>query len=450
MKVRLVNSPSPAQIAWIDNGAQNMLNRMMRVGVRVDRDALSDLAAFLTKRQQQITEKASECVGREFNPGSPQQVAQLLFHELRVQQGRKLKQTPTGQDMTGKLEIEKYVDAHPIVSMILDHRSVDKIRGTYAVPLARDAVRQPDGTYRIYTKLKPCATDTGRLAGEDPNLMNIPTRTEIGRKIKACFVPSIGKRAMEIDWSQIEMRVAAHLSGARRMTEVFFAKGDIHTETAMAVYKLPKEQVHETLHRYPMKRTGFGVLYLITAKGLIVQLNSSDSQDPANPHMWTEEEGAELIENWYIANPEIRDMQEEIFTQARRYGKVWTLFGRVRLVPEVRSALSWVRDAGLRQAANCPIQGTAADMLRMALARLDAAYSDLRAGGVGVEALVPIHDAVLAEADEDYAEDVARLTRDIMEDGPRLNVPIIADAKIAPTSEIGWAGLVSLDKKKAA
>lgn len=275
------------------------------------------------------------------------------------------------------------------------------------------------------------------------NCMNIPVRGTLGKLFKACFVPSPGHRLFACDFSQIEMRVAAHAAGARRMSQVFWAGGDIHTETAVNVYKLPAEQIHPQKHRYPMKRTGFGVLYLITGQGLAVQLNARESQDPDYPHFWEDTECDELIEGWYSANSEIRDWQQDVFAFARRHEMVSTMFGRIRRVPEVRSAHSWIQDKGLRQAANHPVQGGAADLFKLALARLGVLYEDLRSAGTKVEALVPIHDDVLGECQEDWAEDVAKLTKEVMEDGPRLDVPVVAEPSVGDAGA-GWAELKKL------
>lgn len=469
---RITDTPSPRNIERIDCASLGMVIRMQATGCTVDRDALSDLSRYLTAECRKIEGEIEGMIGHPVNPGSHPQVRELLFKELQLHKvymqqqiaeelvvsGKaqellsgepapterkrelRLKITPSGLVSTGKNEIERFIGAHPVVAKILYHREIDKLRGTYADSLLRKARRQADGTYRIFYTIKPCATDTGRFAGEDPNPMNIPGRTELGRRIKACWIASPGMRLFEVDFSQIEMRVAAHEAQCSRMMEVFFRNQDLHAQTAMRVYGLPEDEIHEMQHRYPMKRTGFGVLYLITGKGLAYQLNSSYSQDPDNPRFWSDEAGDVLIDDWYGVYPEIRDRQEEFFARMRRYGMSWTMFGRIRLAPEVQSVHPYVREKGLRQGANQPVQGGAADIFRLALGMLDSAYSDLRSEGVRVEGLIPVHDAIVGEADEGIADEVARLTKETMENVCELRVPIRADAKVGER----WGTLAKL------
>jgi DNA polymerase I len=441
--IRITNRPAPEQVARIDNGITQVLARMMHTGVCVDRDALSDLEHHLTQQYALTENKLADLVGSRVTITSHPQVRHLLFRQLKVQNAvrRKMKLTASGVESTGRLEIEPYLSVHPAVGLILEGRMYDKLRGTYCVPMRTKAVRHADGCWRVHTTLKPFSTDTGRLASEDPNLQNIPQRRELGRMLKACLIASPHCRMFEVDFSQIEMRVAAHEAGIKFMSDVFKAGGDIHRRTAMAAYKLPEDQIDEMRHRYPMKRAGFLILYMGTGAGLMVQLNSAEAQDPDHPYMWTEAECDALIEQWYEPNHEMREWQEAQGRRMLHYGMTWTLFGRVRTVPEYRSVHSWIRRRGVRQTANMPIQGGAADLFKMALAEIGDAYEELRDGGMNrCEALVPVHDAVLGEADEDAAEDVARLTKDIMENVCELDVPIKADVKIGTR----WGALEKL------
>lgn len=441
---RITNRPSPANIALIDNGVIPCISRMQATGVCVNRDALSDLAVFLDAECARVTGEIEACTNICIEPSKDAQVRDLLFHQLKVHagSGRKLKLTATGLEAAGKLEIEPYLGAHPAVGLVLQFRQFAKLRGTYAVGLMNHARKCSDGAWRIFYTIKPYATDTGRLAGEDPNPMNIPQRTELGRRIKGCFIPSPGCRMFEVDFSQIEMRVAAHEAQAAFMSDMFMRGMDVHKQTAMRVYGLPESEIDEMRHRYPMKRAGFLILYLGDGRALQVQLNAAEAQDPAYPHAWTEAECDDVIAGWYKINPEIRDWQEEQFARMNRYNMVWTMYGRVRLVPEVKSVHSWIRGKGMRQGANQPVQGGAADMFRIALKQLHDVYAGLRERLHGrVEALVPVHDAVLGEAAEDWAEDVAAITRDVMENVARLRVPVKADAKVGKFCYSGWSDL---------
>lgn len=447
MTPRILNRPSSANVALIDNGAIPMIARMMRNGIAVNRDALSDLSRTLAVECTRIEQEIYDCVGERVNPGSPPQVAALLFRKLKVQNllasRRQVHFTASGMEATGKKEIEPYLDVHPVVRMIGQHRERYKLKGTYADAMWEWARKDRNGVWRVHTTIKPCSTDTGRLASESPNLQNIPIRSALGRLIKACFVPSPGKRLIEVDFSQIEMRMAAHLAQARLMMSAFQQNQDIHVQTAMRVYDLPEALIQDQLHRYPCKRVGFGVLYRITGAGLVIQLNAEEAQDPDNPKAWTETECDALIESWYAANPEIRDWQDEIAAQAFRYGMVWDLYGRIRQVPEVRSCHSWIRGKGVRQACNMPIQGGSQELIKIAMGQLSKAYDELRMA-TGVEELMQIHDALLLEADEAWAEDVARLTQDVMENVAVLRIPIRAAAKVGKTQEDGWNNLQKL------
>lgn len=449
MQPRVLNSPSPANVALIDNGVIPCIARMQSTGVCVNRDALSALHTFLRAECNRYVDEIEACTGMRINPsGSSPDSANLLFGKLKLhtELRRKLKYTDSGKVSTGKLELEPYLGLHPAVGLILHYRQTDKLDGAYAVAWSESARKCKDGAWRVYYTIKPYGTDTGRLAGEDPNPMVLPQRTELGRRIKACVIASPGCRLFECDFSQIEMRVAAHESQAAFMSDMFARGMDVHKQTAMRVYGLPEDEIDEMRHRYPMKRAGFLILYLGDGRALQVQLNAAEAQDPAHPHAWTEPECQDVIDGWYGINGEIRDWQQEQFARMNRYGMVWTMFGRMRLVPEVKSVHSWIRGKGMRQGANQPIQGGAADLFKIALKRLHDAYAELRAmGGMRrVEALVPVHDAVLGESDEEYTDDVARLTQEIMENVAVLRVPIKADAKTGKSGEDGWSNLQKL------
>lgn len=420
-----------------------MCVRMQNTGMTVDRDALSDLAAFLGRECTRLDDAIEASTGYRINPGSPDQVSKLLFQDLKLHlrmpvdavtgKSRDLRIgiTPTGKVSTNKLLIEQLIPTHPCVLQILERRQADKLRGTYALAMLEHARPDRRGNWRVHTTLNTTKTDTGRLSSEDPNLQNIPQRSELGRRVKACFIASIGKLLYEVDYSQIEMRVAAALAQVRLMIAEFAKpKADIHTQTAMKVFGLAKEDVDEQLHRYPMKRAGFLILYKGSGKALSVILNALDSQDPSRPRIWTAAECDELIAGWYAANPEIAAWQWETEAYARRHGIVCDMFGRIRGVPEVYSVFEHVQDKGIRQACNMPIQSGAQGLIKLAMAELFDLYDYGYRQATGVEELMQIHDALLMEADEAMVIDAAKGTRDIMEGVCELdNVPVKADAK---------------------
>lgn len=270
---------------------------------------------------------------------------------------------------------------------------------------------------------------------ENPNLQNIPIRSKLGRMIKACFIAPLGKLLVKADYAQIEMRMAAHLAQPALMMQTFnmpktspkFMR-DVHVQTAMRVFGLPGDKIHPTIHRYPMKRAGFLILYMGSGQALQIQLNAEEAQDPDNPHAWERDECDTLIEGWYEANPEIRDWQDETTAYARRNGLVHDLFGRIRLVPEVRSCHEWIRGKGIRQACNMPVQSGAQGLIKLAMAELHDAFNEIR--DTGVEELMQVHDELLVEVNEKYAEGVGELMKNVMENVCTLRVPIEADVEI--------------------
>jgi DNA polymerase-1 len=457
--IRVLNRASPRNVARLDNNAVPSCVRMMRNGIAVDRDALSDLVRFLDSEDKRLVESIADSTGFRINPGSSDQVAQLLFKDLALHKlatrDIRVGITKTGKISTNKFLIEQLVPYHPCVLQILEHRQAMKLKGTYALSILKHAREDKrTGDWRIHTTISTTGTDTGRLTSSEPiNLQTAPQRTELGRRLKSCFIAPKGKLLIECDYSQIEMRVAAHLAQpALMLAEFAKAKADIHTQTAMKVFGLPKEEIDEQVHRYPMKRAGFLILYLGAGNALAVQLNALEAQDPARPKFWTEQECDELIEGWYQANTEIRDWQSEVAATMRRYGMIWDIFGRIRKVPEVRSSFRHIQEKGIRQGTNMPIQSTAQGLIKLAMAELHEYYNDGLRESCGVEELMQIHDALLVEADEAYAGDVAKLTREVMEGVCELqNVPVKADAKVGPRwgtptpgDKVQWTGMGKL------
>lgn len=269
---------------------------------------------------------------------------------------------------------------------------------------------------------------------KNPNLMNLPFRTPIGRRIRAAFIPSPGKVFVGADFSQIELRLLAHCSADPNMLRIYAEGGDIHVFTAMRIFNKTMEEVvskeGKTLYRLPAKRLGFGIAYGLAAQGLQQQL----AMEGLN---WTVEVCEEFIELWFNLYPGVRRLLETYYYRAKRYGFVWDLFGRIRLVPEVRSQHSWIRSAGLRQAGNMPIQGSAQAFTKLAMGYIEEDSERLRARGYGVEPLLQVHDEILLEVDEDIADVVADKMTYYMSSLDKLNhfdlrVPITAEAQIMP------------------
>lgn len=421
-----------------------MCIQMQSNGICIDRDAVSDFYRYLKQEKARLVDEIEALTGKRINPsGSSYDSANLLFRDLRLHEqvaGFRVSTTPTGRLKTDRLTVEKLVGVHPVPNKIMEWRTCDKLDGTYAEPILLHATLDRYGNWRAHTTINTTQTDTGRLSSSEPlNLQTIPQRSALGRRLKSCFIAARGKLLFEVDYSQIEMRVAAAAAQPVLMLAEFAKpKADIHTQTAMRVFGLPKEQIDEQLHRYPMKRAGFLILYMGNGMALAVQLNALEAQDPARPKTWTEQECNDLIEGWYAANPEIRDWQAETAARARRYGMVWDMFGRIRLIPEVYSSFRHVQEKGIRQASNMPIQSGAQGLIKLAMAELHDIYNSGLRSAFGVEELMQIHDALLIEADEDFAIDAAKMTRDVMEGVCELeNVPVKADAKVGVRWGVG-------------
>lgn len=442
--VIMSNRPAPDNIARMDHNAMRAVVEMRRNGMAVDLGALRGLGARCQREMDTLAQEIEGLTGVRVNPGSGKQVAELLFRTLGLGGGKEKKMTGSGMwESTNAIDVEPYLHLHPAVPKVYEWRMRQKIKTTYCEPLV--AMARPDrhGNYLVRTDVLWTRTGTGRYASKNPNLQNIPVRTELGRLVRGAFVArKINGRRMRlvtVDQSQIEMRIAAHVSGARKMVEIFHlpeyvpdGKGgmkknknaDLHIRTAMSVFKIAAELVHPLKHRYPMKRAGFGILYLITAAGLVLQLNNPEAQDQTAPHMWVEGEVQGLIDGWYAEYPEIREMQELAFWQVVRYGMAWDMFGRTRLIPEVFSGLPWVVEAGKRAAANMGIQSGAGGTLKIAMARVADEFAQVRAHGLHCAELMTIHDEVISECEPEMAEGVGRLVGRAFEESAELLVPI--------------------------
>ena len=346
------------------------------------------------------------------------------------------------RESTREIDIEPYLAEHPVVPKLYEWRERQKIQSTYVESLIGLARGDRHGNQIVRTQILWTRTATGRYASKSPNQQNIPVRTELGREVRNCFIAKLvnGRRMrlVTVDESQIEMRMAAHISRAPKMIEIlsqpeYLANGkknkmaDLHIRTAMAVFHVPAEDVHELKHRYPMKRAGFGILYMITEEGLCIQLNAPYAQDKDAPHVWTPEEVRDtVIEPWYGEYPEVREMQSLDFWRMKRYGMVWDMFGRHRLTPEAQSSLPWVVEAGFRQAANMPIQSGAGGTLKLAMARVADEFEALRRGtGAYVEECMTIHDEILSECEPGLEELVGReIVGMAIQESVGLRVPI--------------------------
>lgn len=382
-----------------------VLARMEAAGIGIDRDYLEELGENLRGQLAELEGRIHEAAGQSFNINSTGQLREILFDQLGLPV---LKKTPKGAPSTDASVLEKLADAHPMVSDLLEYRELEKLRSTYVdgyLPLVT-------GDGRIHTRFNQLAATTGRLSSDRPNLQNIPVRSERGKTIRRAFVPRQGWRFVVADYSQIELRIMAHLSedpgllGAFRGTET-----DIHTETAARVFGLESANVTGEMRRRA-KAINFGLLYGMESFGLADRLQIS--RDEASEH----------IDAYFEQFPLVRDFLQSVVTEARNRGYTQTIFGRRRYLPELSSDNFRIRQMGERMALNAPVQGSAADIIKKAMVELDSA---LQEAGLETALLLQIHDELILEAPEHELAEAEALTRSLMEGVADLQVPLRVD-----------------------
>jgi len=394
-----------------------VLERMERRGVRVDLDRLKALSNEFAIRIEALTREIYAMAGEEFNINSTQQLGALLFDKLQIQKGRgvRVKRTKTGYG-TSVDALEDFAD-HPLVQRILEYRTLTKLRGTYADALSQ-LVNQKTG--KIHTSFNQTVTATGRLSSSDPNLQNIPVRTDLGRPIREAFIPSDpSRRLLCADYSQIELRVLAHLSGDPGLMDAFRADLDIHRRTASEIFGIPMDQVTPEM-RSRSKAINFGILY-----GMGPQRLAHDTGI-------TMIEAQAFIDRYFERYPMVKKFIDDTVAAAARDGFVSTLLGRRRLLPEILSTNPGTRSAAERVAVNTPIQGTAADLIKVAMIRIDRL---LRESHPDAWMILQVHDELVFDVPADQADAVSQLVRREMEAAIRLDVPLKVDISIGTT----WA-----------
>ncbi len=363
---------------------------MEQRGIRLDESVLKQIDQELTQQLWQIEQEMYTIVGHQFNPGSPAQLSDILFGQLGLPTTG-IKKGKTGYS-TGQKELDKLRDHHPIIGLIERYREIAKLLNTYVEALPKLADQQS----RLHTTFRQDVTSTGRLSSANPNLQNIPVRTELGRRIRQAFVPSPGRLFVSADYSQFELRLAAALAGDHALIDDFNHDVDIHTKTAAEVYGIPMAQV-TTQQRRAAKVINFGVLYGMSPHGLATATGMSVS------------EATHFIDHYFAMRHPIRRYLDTILAQAKQQGYVETYFGRRRPTPDVRSSNYMVRSAAERAAMNMPIQGTEADLMKLAMIRLEQALA-----GRG-EQVLQIHDSILVECPADQAQTVGDILRLEME-----------------------------------
>lgn len=384
-----------------------VLAEMEMNGVRLDTKALAETSRTLTDRMKQIEQNIYKLAGHEFNIASPKQVGEVLFGEMKIVD--KPKKTKTGQFVTSEEVLQQLRSKAPIVDDILAHRGLKKLLGTYVDALPK--LINPH-TGHIHTSFNQAVTATGRLSSSDPNLQNIPVRGEDGKEIRKCFIPEPGCLFFSVDYSQIELRVMAHLSGDKNMIEAFREGYDIHAATAARIYK---EKIEDVSHdqRTKAKRANFGIIYGITVFGLAERLDIS------------RDEAKQLIDGYFETFPDVQAYMEKAKELAREHGYAETFFHRRRYLPDITSHNATIRNFAERNAINAPIQGSAADIIKIAMVHI---YERFRREGIKSKMILQVHDELNFSVLPEEKERVEKIVLEEMQNAYPLQVPLVADS----------------------
>ena len=379
------------------------LDAMEKAGILVKGEELADYGESLNVRIVELEKEIHKKAGEAFNINSPKQLGQILFEKMGIPGGKK---TKTGYSTAADV-LEKLAPTQPIVQDILEYRQLTKLKSTYADGLQN--VIQPDG--RIHTTFNQTITATGRISSTEPNLQNIPVRMELGRLIRKVFVPEDGCVFLDADYSQIELRVLAHMSGDENLIRAYKEAQDIHRITASQVFHVPFDEVTD-LQRRNAKAVNFGIVYGISSFGLSQDLSISRA------------EAAEYIENYFLTYPKIKEFLDKCVSEAKEKGYAVTLYGRRRPIPELKSSNFAERQFGERVAMNSPIQGTAADIIKIAMNRV---YHRLREEKLRSRLVLQVHDELLIETKEEELPVVSRILEEEMTGAADLSVALIVD-----------------------
>jgi DNA polymerase-1 len=386
-----------------------VLNNMEQKGIHVDKAALAEYGKMLGNKADALEKSIYNEAGFEFKINSPKQLGEVLFDRLNLPGAKK---TKTGYSTNADV-LNKLKNDYKIVADVLDYRQVTKLKSTYADGLA--AFISDDG--RIHGTFNQTITATGRISSTEPNLQNIPMRTELGRSIRKVFIPKEGHVFVDADYSQIELRLLAHMSGDAKLIAAFNEGQDIHAITASQVFGVPLDEV-DSLMRRNAKAVNFGIVYGISAFGLAEDLNIS------------RKEASEYIDSYFNTYPDVKRYLDETVENAKKSGYTKTLFGRIRPIPELTSSNFMQRSFGERVAMNAPIQGTAADIMKIAMIKV---MDRMRKEGLKSELILQIHDELLIEAIEDEVETVKTILVEEMMNAANLSVPLSVGVSIGDT-----------------
>ena len=383
-----------------------VLAAMELTGVRIDTETLRETSELFTLRMNKLEEEVFALAGESFNLSSPKQVGEILFDKLKIDE--RAKRTKTGQYVTSEEVLEKLRPRHEIVDRILNYRGLKKLTSTYVDSLP--TLINPS-TGKIHTSFNQTVTSTGRLSSSNPNLQNIPVRGDDGKEIRKAFIPEPGCTFFSADYSQIELRIMAHLSGDKHMIEAFLEGDDIHASTAAKIYHKPIGDVTRD-ERRKAKTANFGIIYGISVFGLAERLNVPRS------------EARELIDGYFATYPRVREYMDESIERARRQGYIETLLRRRRYLPDINSRNAIVRGYAERNAINAPIQGSAADIIKIAMVRI---YNRFRSENLRSTMMLQVHDELNFSVVPEEREIVEHIVIHEMENAYSLSVPLKAD-----------------------
>jgi DNA polymerase-1 len=452
--VRLLGSgPSLKNVEKLDAGAMGMLSAMAARGLQVDLDIFRRMGQTLHEDMERITEEVHDLTGYYVNIDSGDQVADLLFRKMKLKQARP-KLTKSGDRESVEDEVLTAIQHdHPVIPKMLDYKELSKLKGTYVDPMPRLTKKGPHGEPRLFPNFNQFRVPSGRYAAKAPNLLAMPTRTERGREIRKAFITDDGWVYVSVDFSQIEVRVAAHRSEDEHLCRVYFNQEDVYSDFATAAFNLPDKRyrddkgkwhypgVDKDKHRFPSKTCTLAAIYDVTPKGLLEQMPvmCAGCGKPATQHdcrtftpLWTEEKCGGILASFYKRYPGLIRMRQLDHARARRNAYIWGLWGRLLHVAAVRSIHPWVAEAALREVGNFPMQEGATGCLKLAMAEL---WEDIETSGLQEEVypLLPIHDELLFEVKADIAEEWAAHVENVFRNVVRLKVPIDAGSDFAQT-----------------
>lgn len=404
----MLNDVGADRLFWeIEMPLVPVLAQMELHGIRLDSQSLHETSLQFTRRMQEIEQTIYQLAGESFNISSPKQVGDILFGKLAVID--KPKKTKTGQYVTSEEVLQQLAGRHEIVEKILAYRGLKKLLSTY-VDVLPTLVNPRTG--HIHTSFNQTITATGRLSSSDPNLQNIPVRGEDGKEIRKAFIPDEGCLFFSADYSQIELRVMAHLSGDQQMIEAFREGRDIHAATAAKIYRKPMEEVTRD-ERNKAKRANFGIIYGITVFGLAERLDIDRT------------EAKQLIDGYFETFPQVKEYMEQAKAKAREYGYAETISGRRRYLPDINSHNATVRGFAERNAVNAPIQGSAADIIKVAMIRIHQRFGEAR---LRSKMILQVHDELNFSVYPEEQKEVEKIVLDEMQQAIELHVPMVADA----------------------